>query len=237
MIYFYAVHKEAFWTAVIILTPIACLIHYLYFGPRRSEPHNSGFVLRFGIAERLLHWATMIVFLLAMTTGIQQILGGNGQHHIGPFHGHLGALLLILFLIEMAFWSRDALFKSYDLLWLKSVGGYLSRNNPHLPAGRFNAGQKVYFWLIVFSISVLVVSFVLMEQGGHGPHSPADRLGFWWSIHGLAGCLATATVIGHAYLSVLANPQTARVLWDGTVCRSYAREHHSRWTGSEERVL
>lgn len=115
------------------------------------------------------------------------------------------------------------------------MGGYLSRNKTHLPAGRFNAGQKMYFWLMLLSIMALVVSFVLMEHGGHGPHSPAFRLGFWWSIHGLAGCVATVIVIGHAYLSMVANPQTARVLWDGTVCRRYALEHHSRWEGTENK--
>lgn len=105
-----------------------------------------------------------------------------------------------------------------------------------LPAGRFNAGQKMYFWLMLLSLIALVVSFAFMEQGGHGPHSPASRLGFWWSIHGLSGCFTTVMVIGHAYLSIVANPQTARVLWDGTVCRRYALEHHSRWKGTEDKI-
>jgi len=229
MTYFYAAHKAEVWTAVILLTLIFCIIHYLCFGPKKSESKNSGFVRRFGIVEQISHWATMIVFIVMVITGIVQVLGGPDQHHVGPFHGHLSAVLLILFLIDLTFWSRNALFKDYDLLWLKSMGGYLSRYKVLLPAGRFNAGQKMYFWLMQLSLLALVVSAVLMEHGGHGPHTPAFRQGFWWSIHGLMGCVATAMVIGHAYLSIVANPQTARVLWDGTICRRYAEEHHSCW--------
>lgn len=229
MVDLYAANKAGVWTAVILLTPTICLIHYLCFVPKKGESKDRGFVQRFSPAERFIHWATMIVFLVIIITGIMQVLGGPGQHHIGPFHGNLSTVLLILFLIDLFFWAKDALFKDYDLLWLKSMGGYLSRSKVHLPAGRFNAGQKVYFWLMLVSLIALVVSAVIMEQGGHGPHSPAVRQSFWWSIHGLLGCIATISVIGHAYLSILANPQTARVLWDGTVCRRYAEEHHSRW--------
>ncbi|MEN6390164.1 MAG: cytochrome b/b6 domain-containing protein [Syntrophomonas sp.] len=235
MVNFYGAFKAEIWTAVFIMTPIVCLVHYLCFGPKKSEPGNSGFVRRFGTAERFFHWITMLVFLVVMTTGVQQVLGGPGKHHIGPFHGNLGFALVILFLIDLFFWVKDALFKEYDLVWLKSMGGYLSRGKAHLPAGRFNAGQKMYFWLILLTLIALLVSALLMEQGGHGPHSPAFRLGFWWSVHGLLGCLATVMLIGHAYLSIMANPQTARVLWDGTVCRRYAEEHHSRWEKTEDK--
>lgn len=235
MIHFYATHKAQVWTAVILLTLIICLFHYLCFGPEKSKSAYSGFVRRFGTVERIFHWITMIIFLVVMITGMCQVLAGSGPHHIGPFHGNLGTVLIIIFLIDLVFWSKDSLFKSYDLLWLKSMGGYLSRNKLHLPAGRFNAGQKMYFWVMLSSIIALAVSAVLMEHGGHGPHSPAFRQSFWWSIHGLLGCVATVIVIGHAYLSILANPQTARVLWDGTVCRRYAEEHHSLWKEIEER--
>lgn len=234
MIGFYASHKTEAWTAIILLTLIICLVHYLCFGPKKSESDDSLFVRRFGTAERIFHWATMIVFLIVMITGMMQVFGGPDQQHVGPFHGHLGAVLLILLLIDLVIWSKDALFKDYDLMWFKSAGGYLSRSKSHLPAGRFNAGQKMYFWLMLLSIIALVVSWVLMEQGGHGPHSPAVRQSFWWSVHGLVGCFSAAMVIGHAYISIMANPQTARVLWDGTVCRRYAEEHHSRWEGTEE---
>ncbi len=37
MVYFYATHKAEVWAAVILLTPIFCLVHYLCFGPKKSE--------------------------------------------------------------------------------------------------------------------------------------------------------------------------------------------------------
>ena len=232
MLNMYAAHKAEVWFAVIILAMALCLLHYLLFGPRRTTEipqKESGLVRRFNTRERFFHWATMLVFLVVMVSGIGQVLGGTSSHHLGPLHGNLGVVLLIIFVINIITWFKDSLFRNYDWIWLKSMGGYVSRNNVHLPAGRFNAGQKIYYWLILGSFIALLVSAILMEQNGHGPHTLATRQSMMWSIHGLVGCFATTMVIGHAYLSILANPQTAKVLWNGFVSRSYAEEHHSRW--------
>jgi len=95
-----------------------------------------------------------------------------------------------------------------------------------LPAGRFNAGQKAYYWALFIVIIGLLVSAIIME---HGSHSPAGRMELFWCVHGLLGCVATMMVIGHGYLSLFANPDTTRVLWSGWVSKAYIDEYHSLW--------
>lgn len=229
----YALNKAVFWILAICLPILICLIYHFHFKgrlPKTSLSKPIRFIRRFNIREMISHWAVLLLFLLVIATGIMQIFAGESMHHIGPLHGYSGLLLLVLFLVNFTGWFKDMVFKSYDIEWLSSLGGYCSRNQAHLPAGRFNAGQKIFFWLILLALVALLISAIAMEHNSHGTHSLVSRQSLAWSIHGLTGCIATAMVIGHAYLSVLANPQTARVLFRGTVEHSYAEEHHSQWT-------
>lgn len=228
----YALHKELVWVLAIVLPILFCLIHYLFFGPHSTEKQkNDSFdlVKRFNTREKIFHWLGLVVFLIMAFTGAAQIFGEEGTSDVGPFHGNLGILLVIVAFLLLISWVKYTLFKGYDKRWLLSMGGYLSKESTPLPAGRFNAGQKIYFWLITTSIIALGVTAVLMEQGGRGPHSLIETQSFYWSLHGLIGCFALAMVIGHAYLSLFANPQTARVLRDGKVSREYVKKHHSKW--------
>ncbi len=227
----YASHKTLIWIMAVLLPLLICVLHYLCARqkPVMSRSGTCGYIRRFNIREMILHWLVLLLFLTVASTGMMQIFGGAAAHHIGPVHGYMGLVLVILFIIGFSPWFKDAVFKGYDFAWLSSMGGYFSADQVHLPAGRFNAGQKIFFWLIFSALITLLTSTIAMEHNVHGPHSWASRQTLAWSIHGLTGCMATAMVIGHAYLSVLANPQTARVLCSGKVARSYAEQHHSRW--------
>ena len=55
----------------------------------------------------------------------------------------------IVFIVTTIFgallWFRDAAFESYDREWVRKMGGYLGHKG-EVPAGRFNAGQKMFYW-------------------------------------------------------------------------------------------
>lgn len=240
MLDLYAAHKQLFWMLAVALPVLACLAYE--FGWRRPAPGKAAaglesfpvYVRRFSIAEMIRHWLCILLGLVVIGTGIAQIFSRGGHSHLGPLHGWLGLVLLIICVINLACWSRSCCFCAYDWKWLAVMGGYLDRgsrsgNKAHSggtapPAGRFNAGQKLYFWAISILAILLFGAALAMEYGGHG--SPM-RTAWPWSLHGLAGCLFTAMVIGHAYLSLFINPPTARVLLDGKISRQYLREHHS----------
>lgn len=232
MIEFYATHKVGFWCISLLITFVLCAVHYFLFVRPRIKPNGSvqsDLIKRFNTRELISHWLRIILFFILVYTGVAMLFKG-GEGHLGPHHGFTGIGFLILLIINLASWLKDMTPRQYDWVWLRKMGGYLSREEKDLPAGRFNAGQKQFYWLMFIAALILMVTAVLMEQQAH--HTAATRLGLVWSIHGLTACLATIMVIGHIYLSLLANPESARVWLDGKIRRDYIMKHHGLWLES-----
>ncbi|MGE5396075.1 MAG: cytochrome b/b6 domain-containing protein [Chitinophagales bacterium] len=233
MIEFYAAHKVLVWLAAILLPIIGCLLYYVSFGAHTVSAKGTTpgtLVRRFGVREWLSHWLMLLGFLTLATTGFMQVVPGAELEPLGPFHGWLGFIIFLISLITLLIWLPDALFRRYDWLWLQKMGGYLSHNPKSLPAGRFNAGQKIYYWSLLVVLIGLLVSAIIME---HGSHTLIGRRELFWCIHGLLGCLATVMVIGHGFLSLFVNPDTARVLWSGRVGKAYTDKYHSLWKAQQ----
>jgi|GEM_PF-1516749 len=229
MLEFYIAHKVLFWCSSIISAFAVCTVHYYCFirrGVKADKPPRQGILItRFKIREQISHWLRIIMFLILLFTGIEMLLQPRAD--LGPHHGFLGVAFVIVLIINLFAWLGDMTPGLYDLGWLRSMGGYLSREEKHLVAGRFNAGQKVYFWIMFIAGIILLVSAIVMEQEAH--HALAARQGLAWGIHGITGCLVTFMVIGHAYLSIVVNPESARVLLDGKIDRDYILKHHGMW--------
>lgn len=133
MIGFYAAHKLLVWFAAILLPVAGSLLYYFSFGPHTAVAKGTApgtLVRRFGVRELLFHWLCLSGFVILMVTGLQQILSGSAHSSIGPFHGWLGCIFFIISLIILLGWFPDALFRRYDWLWIKRLGGYLSHNEP-----------------------------------------------------------------------------------------------------------
>jgi formate dehydrogenase subunit gamma len=236
MIEFYAAHKLLVWLLAFLVPVAGCLTYHLCFGPHKVSVNQAvpvAFVTRFGVREWISHWLMLLGFLTLAVTGFMQVVPGTALHPLGPFHGWLGFIFFLISLITLLGWIPDTLFRRYDWQWIQRMGGYLSHNPKPLPAGRFNAGQKIYYWLLLAVLIGLLVSAIIME---HGSHSPEGRKELFWCIHGLLGCLATIMVIGHGYLSIFANPDTARLLWSRKVSKAYTDEYHSLWKARQSDV-
>jgi len=74
------------------------------------------------------------------------------QTHHAPSYVFCASILAVAIL-----WRRDNLFQTADLTWLRAGGVFIGAG--HLPAHRFNAGQKALFWI------VLAGGFVLAHTG------------------------------------------------------------------------
>ncbi len=106
------------------------------------------------------------------------------------------------------------------------MGGYLNKKETHVSAGRFNAGQKVFYWFnTIFSLVIIVTGYILMFPGQFS--IPA----LLWAnnIHGLSSVILIAAVLGHAYLGSFANPGTIGIIWHGKVAKEWVKVHHPNW--------
>src|SRR5271155_328429 len=162
--------------AIVILGTIVFLgLAYLIIGRIRIAEGRSGKkILRFKAVERFSHWLTAVSFVVLGLTGLNITFGkilllpvvgpdnfsdisqiAKYVHNFTSF-SFVAGLVLITWLF-----FRDNLFGKVDLEWLKQGGGFIK--NKHAPAGRFNLGEKLVYWLsVVAGVAVSISGFLLL---------------------------------------------------------------------------
>jgi formate dehydrogenase subunit gamma len=135
----------------------------------------------------------------------------------------------VVFILTTAFglwlWLEDAIFESHDKEWVRLLGGYLGHKG-EVPAGRFNAGQKMFYWYTaIFGIVMSITGVMLIFKSSFLLSTNCVTS----TLHNLVGFFLVAGVLAHAYFGTIANPGTWRVLIDGLVPREWARHHHPNW--------
>ena len=121
-------------------------------------------------------------------------------------------------------WAEDGRFEEHDWKWASHLGGYLWKRHD-LPAGRFNAGQKAYFWFVGLCSILLVLSGVGRVCPVFGEAGQAVV----FDIHRYSALALVLAVIAHFYLGTLANPGTFWAMISGRVGPGWARRHHPIW--------
>jgi formate dehydrogenase gamma subunit len=243
------------WSPWIVLGALgAMLLHFVLFGlHQRTGGYGEPDGLRFRFHERIAHAAVMVAVTFLAVTGFCFLLGHSDP--LGPwarqwhtwigFGGAIGAVLIFLFWFFHMFPARG------DLNWMLHAGGYLGGKG-HYPAGKFNAGQKVLFWLAIALMFVLSVTGILMcmvDVKGAPPLSmlrerPGWSPDFWspnqppavpllYTIHDVAALAMILVLMAHIYLAMVLNPHSLRSLFGGRVSLAWAQEHHPDWKPAE----
>lgn len=242
------------------------ILYFVLFGTIRVEAGPSGrMVERFGNIERFAHWLTATSFIVLALTGLNLLYGryflipvlgpevfaavarwGKYAHDFLAFAFMAG--LVIMFLV----WVRENLPRKHDLVWLARGGGMIVRH-VHAPAGKFNAGEKVIFWLVMLgglSLSLSGVSLLFPFEfaifggsfaflNGFGLDLPADlgpthemQLTQLW--HSVTALVLTAVLIVHMYLGSIGMEGAFDAMATGRVDENWAREHHDLWAAELE---
>lgn len=201
--------------------------HYLLFGPRhRDLPHEAAMVRRMGLLERGAHLLVLVSFLALGLTGLWTALILRV-----PLHGwlralHMSAAPLLMFGVGLSalLWAENCRFQAHDWTWALKAGGYLG-SKEDLPASRFNAGQKAFFWFVL----AMGLAVTLSGLGRAFPFFSEDiqKAILWVHRYGSLGFFLG--VVSHIYLATLANPGTLQVMISGKVGKTWARHHHPLW--------
>lgn len=217
-----------------ILLVFFVTVHYHSYGPKRiSFVPYSGEVKRFSMLERGVHLFRLISFVLLTVTGL--ILAFNASEWLDllfrspeqmlSIHIWAGVVFIITTLFGIVIWFKDAIFASHDKAWVKIIGGYLGYKG-EVPAGRFNAGQKMFYWYTtVFGLIMSITGVILIFRYSF----ELSVICITSTIHNFFGFVLIAGVLAHAYLGTVANPGTWRVLVDGYVTEAWAKHHHLFW--------
>lgn len=228
------------WFLVGVLVVIA--LFYLYRGQiRLHEPPTGRLIERFTFVERAVHWLNAAAFVVLALTGMLMLFG---KHILLPVSGYtifsilaivsktthnfVGPLFVVTTIALFAIFVRDNWIRGYDLRWLARAGGMFSKRGDHPPSGRFNGGEKMFFWLgvvvlgVIVSVSGFVLNFPNFEQ-------TRATMQTGWLIHVGAALLFIAIVFGHIYLGTIGLEGALESMESGYVDETWAREHHRYW--------
>ena len=219
----------------LLLLVFGLVLHYTGQGPKGADfTYEPAEILRFNLAERWTHLLRLLSFLVLAFTGyifffnnvtmLRMFFSSPGSAVI--VHWVAGLIFVAAGLAALALWARDARFAACDREWLAKRGGYFGGREVDVPAGRLNAGQKIFLWLTTILTLIMGATGVLLIFKNSLPLTFNCLMS---TIHGLLAVVFAAAVIAHGYLGTIANPGTWRALVDGKVSRKWARKHHSEW--------
>jgi formate dehydrogenase subunit gamma len=192
---------------------LLALLHYVTFGSHRVPVTlDDSQALRYTPLQRLVHALLLFSFLALALTALMFWFGRvNAGGSAGRLHVWAGLVLGVALLANMILFRQDMRFISDDRRWLARWGGYFG-DSGELPAGKFNAGQKVFFWCLVFSgLGQLLTGLIMyLAPGLSGAWSQIV-----YTVHDTLGVLLILLVIGHVYLAVFVNPGALRAVFEG----------------------
>jgi formate dehydrogenase subunit gamma len=203
----------------------------------RPEPGEG--VVRYSLAERILHWFVALTFIYLLLSGfalgyprmawLYDVLGG-GQT-VRFLHPIVGIAFTVGFVLMLVVWVRDMVFDAKDRAWARDLRNYVREGHSSVDIDRFNAGQKGYFWFAVVTGVLLLVTGIplwfpgLMSAGWNQ---------FARLLHHAVFLLTVGGFIIHVYMSTVMLPGTMPGMTGGRVTRAWAAWHHPSWFRKQE---
>lgn len=197
-------------------------------------PAEGPTMVRYTFFDRVLHWWVAITFIALMLSGFALgyrrmaflsglFGGGQTMRSAHPWFGVAFSLGVVVMLVS---WARPMVFTKTDREWGRGLRDYTRTGHTGLDTGRYNAGQKGYYWFAV------VTGLLLLATGI--PLWYPWMLGAGWNRwarllhHGLF-LLTVGGFIIHVYMSTVMLPGTFSAMSTGRVTRRWAAWHHPRW--------
>jgi formate dehydrogenase subunit gamma len=229
---------------IAVLGMLAILVAFrLTKGRIPIEGGRSGrTILRFNVLERGNHWMVASTFIILALSGLNLTFGrhillpivgpeaftaisqwGKYAHNFLAFPFTLGLVIMLLI------WVKDNIPNARDIAWFKAGGGLFGSEHP--PAGRFNGGQKMVFWITVLGGAVVAASGYLLVF----PFFFTGMEGMQLShiIHSLLSVLMIAAMLAHIYIGSIGMDGAFDAMGTGQVDLNWAKQHHGLWVQEE----
>ena len=225
---------------VIVLGAIA--LFYWGKGSMRLHGAETGRQIeRFTPFERSAHWANAIAFVVLAISGIFMAFGkyfilpvvgstifGFITYVLKNAHNFAGPLFAVSLPIVFFTFVKDNLPSREDWTWLVRFGGMLGGHE--VPSHRFNAGEKVLFWLGVFLLgAVVIASGLVLDKLIPGLIYERATMQVSHMIHAVAAVVMMAMFMGHIYMGTIGMQGAYKAMRTGYVDETWAKEHHELW--------
>jgi formate dehydrogenase subunit gamma len=204
--------------------------------PTTAIPEDE--VQRYNFAERAYHWINAIAYTYLMLTGLAiftplaywlgYVLGGPAT--IRYWHPWVGLIYLATIFWMHRMWKRDMQKIPEDERWNKNIRAYAENRDELMPPqGRFNAGQKQFWWVMLYCTFILLITGIIMWIPEKMPRELHWVLPITVFIHSVTALITIAAFIIHVYMSVWVTPGSVKAMVEGHVSTTWARTHHRLW--------
>lgn len=201
------------------------------------HPGNPVTVDRYTTSARINHWITAASLVLLALSGLALFhpslffltgLFGGGET-TRAIHPWIGVVLFFGFLgLFLRFW-RANLWKGEDGTWMRRLSDVLRSREDKLPeVGKYNAGQKMVFWLMSVLIIVLICSGLVLWDQYFAQYTSVGQKRAAVLIHALAAIVIICVWIVHVYAAIWVRG-TFRAMIKGSVTGGWAWRHHRKW--------
>lgn len=216
-------------------------------------PRRGARMKKHDVAVIWLHWFNALVWALELATGGALIV--TGRYHVAPawfqdlvvtvfgtranllrFHIVVGVVWVLGMLPYLVFgfrryvlgFLRNLRLDGDDLVWLwRKARSLLGPTLPLPPQGAYNAGQKLFGWVVVAATLAVAASGLVM----------AFHLGPQWLVawsiplHFVAVATVFSALFVHVYMAAfMPNERPAFFsMFSGQVDARYAYHHHAKW--------
>ena len=204
----------------------------------RATGESDGEIVRYTLSERVHHWLGSLFYVYCLITGLAfwspymywlaALVGGGPTARF--WHPWFGLAFTVSMVWMYMMWRGDLGTTEADRRWSRGMKYYIQNEDEKLPpVGRFNYGQKLFFWLMFYGIVFLLIS----------------GIGLWftedipWSLHWLRYLAVTVHVVAalatigafiiHVYMSVFMEPESFHAMIHGRVSDAWARTYHRLW--------
>lgn len=231
----------AFWGGILVALALGALaLFYLVRGALDVKESGGGRqIRRFTTADRYAHWLMAITWVVLAVTGLVMALGKDVLLPVIGYtlfswvatlsknlHNFAGPILIVAVPWMFVQYVRDNGIGAQDFRWFANIVGYFRGHE--YPSARFNAGEKLVFWLVlVILTTILVVTGLILNFPNFG--QTRGTMQAMNLIHMIAAFIAMALAAVHIYLGTIGVTGAYRAMRDGYVSEAWAEHHHERW--------
>ena len=228
-------------------------------------------IIRFNTLERTGHWLLAVSFIILALTGLNLLYGkyillplvGKSAFatvtEAGKYiHNYVAFAFMAGLALIFVLWVVHNLPSRTDIGWILKGGGLFVKG-VHPPAKKFNAGQKLIFWLVIlggFSLSLSgwalmfpftttafasTFEFINSIAGTTLPTdlTPIQEQQYNQLWHTAMAVFMICVILAHIYIGSVGMQGAFDAMGSGEVDLNWAKEHHSLWVEevqSKERI-
>jgi formate dehydrogenase subunit gamma len=131
-------------------------------------------------------------------------------------------------ILALRFWHHNYL-DADDRQWLRQIGDVLTNREDRLPeVGKYNAGQKLLFFVLVLCLLLLLLSGIVIWRAYFAFYFPIEVVRVAAVIHALSAFVLICSIIVHIYAAIWVKGSIGAMV-RGTVTLGWARKHHPKW--------